>query len=150
VSRTILWSIWALALAAVAAVAFVPGVVGARAEPWHAGQIAVAQFILAIFALIAGVGSFALREALALREWKSGALDPTTESGRVRMQRMLGALWLLCLFVAGLGALMAWGAGERGYAWPFCAGAAGLLGIHAPRAWLFMRAARSAASPPPG
>ena len=149
-SSTPLWIVWALALAAVGVLAFVPGVVPVRAMPWHAGQIAVAQFVLAIFALTAGVGSFALRESLALRDLRSGALDPATEAGRVRLHRMLWALWTLCLVVAGLGCVLAWGAASRAYAWPFCAGAALLLVIHAPRAWLFTRAARSASSPRPG
>jgi hypothetical protein len=149
-SRSTLWIAWVLALGAVAAVAFLPGLLPHRADPWHAGEIAVAQFVLAIFALTAGVGSFALRESLALRDLRSGALDPTTLEGRVQLHRMLAALWALCLVVAGLGCVLAWGAPSRGPAWPFWIGAAALLAIHAPRAWLFTRAARSASEPPPG
>jgi hypothetical protein len=149
-SRVTLWVLWALALAAIALVAFASGVVPRRAQPWHAGEVAVAQFVLAIFGLLAGVGSFALRESLALRDWRSGALDPTTPAGRVRLHRMLAALWGLCLGVAALGCVLAWGAPSRGPAWPFWIGAAALLAVHAPRDWLFRPAARSAASPPLG
>jgi len=144
-SRTTLWMLWAaifalLALDAIALMRFLP----VRAHPWYDAQTSVALLVLGLLALVAGVGTFALRESLVLRDLRSGALDPSTARGFARIQRTLVALWLLCLLIGLFGDVLAWGAAKPIVAAPFLIGAAVLLMLHAPRRWLFARAAGTA------
>lgn len=139
-SRSALWTLWAVivALLALDAVA-IAGVLPTRADVWYEAEASVAQLVLGLLALVAGVGSFALRETLVLRDLRSGALDPNTESGFRRVRRMLFALWSLSLVIAALGNVLAWGSAKPLAALPFLIGAAVLLAVHAPRGWLFKR-----------
>ena len=144
-SRATLWTLWAaivalLALDAIALAGFLP----VRANPWYDAQTSVALLVLGLLALVAGVGTFALRESLVLRDLRSGTLDPNTGSGFARIQRTLVALWLLCLVIALFGDVLAWGAAKPIVAAPFLIGAAVLLVVHAPRRWLFARGAGAA------
>ena len=141
-SRTTLWILWAaivalLALDAIALTGFLP----VRVHPWYDAQTSVALLVLGLLALVAGVGTFALRESLVLRDLRSGTLDPNTASGFARIQRTLVALWSLCLVIGLLGNVLAWGAAKPIVAAPFLLAAAVLLVVHAPRGWLFARAA---------
>jgi hypothetical protein len=136
-SRRALWLLWAVFLALLALELAIPRLVPARPDPWHAGQTAVAGFVLSILALVAGVGTFALRESLVLRQLRLGSLDPRTRAGSVRVGTMLLALWTLCLLIGLLGGVIAYGAASPRAAWPYVAAAAVLLVLHAPRDWLF-------------
>jgi cation transport ATPase len=138
-SRASLWLVWALCLGLLALeLAFAYRVSG-RVFAWNSGQTAVAGFVLAMIAMALGVWSFALREALALRELRAGRLDLSTPVGFAQLRTMLYVLWLLCLLIGLLGSALAWGSGSPRSAWPYVAGAAVLLALHAPRAHLFER-----------
>ena len=141
-SRTTLWLLWAaivalLALDAIAVARFLP----VRVHPWYDAQTSVALLVLGLLALVAGVGTFALRESLVLRDLRSGTLDPNSASGFARIQRTFVALWSLCLVIGLFGNVLAWGAGTPIVAAPFLLATAVLLVVHAPRGWLFARAA---------
>ena len=139
-SRGTLWTLWAAIVALLALdAAAIWGLLPARADAWYEAQTSVALLVAGLLALVAGIGTFALRETLALRDLRSGALDPNTASGFRRVERMLFALWSLCLVVAGLGNVLAWGAAKPIAAAPFLVAAAALLLVHAPRRWLFAR-----------
>jgi hypothetical protein len=139
-SRSTLWMLWAaiVALLVLDALALAR-VLPTRADVWYEAEASVAQLVLGLLALVAGVGSFALRETLVLRDLRSGALDPNTASGFRRVQRMLVALWSLSLVIAAFGNVLAWGSARPMAAAPFLIGAAVLLVVHAPRGWLFAR-----------
>ena len=140
-SRSALWMLWAVFFAVLAVDAFATArLLPSRASAWYDAEASVVQFVLGLLALVTGVGTFALREALVLRDLRSGALDPTMPSGRARIQRMLVALWSLCLVIAALGNVLAWGAAKPAEAVPFQIAAAALLLWHAPRGWLVAQA----------
>ena len=136
-SRVALWALWAAFLALIGVALALPALMPSRPTPWYQAQSAVAGFVLTLLALLAGVGTFTLRETLALRDVRSGALDPSTPEGFARVRAMLFVLWFLCLVIALLGCLLAWGAASPRLAWPYGAAAAGLLLWHAPRRRLF-------------
>jgi hypothetical protein len=136
-SRRPLWVLWAgfvgLLALQLAFAYLAPG----RLHPWYDAQVSVAGFVLALLALIAGVGTFTLRETLALREIRLGSLDPSTPAGFARVRRMLVVLWTLCLVIGLLGCALAYGAASPRAALPYLIGAAVLLVLHAPRPWIF-------------
>ena len=139
-SRNSLWALWAaffavLALDALLLAAGLP----TRADVWYDAEASVVLLVLGLLALVAGVGTFALRETLVGRDLRSGAIDPSTADGFQRVRRALAALWSLCLVIAGLGNVLAWGVAKPLSAAPFLAGAATLLIVHAPRARFFER-----------
>jgi hypothetical protein len=141
-SRSSLWTLWAalvgvLAIDAIALATRMP----VRPRGWYEAEASVAQLVLGLLSLVFGVATFALRETLVLKDLRSGALDPTTALGFVRIRRTLFALWSLCLVIAGLGNILAWGSAKPIAALPFLLGAAVLLVVHAPRGWLFARPA---------
>ncbi len=144
-SRSTLWILWAalFALLALDAIAL-ERVLPTRADVWYEAEASVVQLVLGILALVAGVATFAIRETLVLRDLRSGALDPNTASGFARVRRALVALWSLCLVIALLGNVLAWGAGTPIAAAPFLIGAAVLLVLHAPRGWLFAQSIEAA------
>jgi hypothetical protein len=142
--RLTLWIVWAALFAALALVLALPLWIAPRPEPWNASQVAVANFVLSILALVGGIGSFAIREALALRDLRSGELDPTTPSGFAQLRRALFVLWTLCLGIGMLGFVPAHGAAQPSLALPYLAGAALLFFLHAPRAGLFERTPQNA------
>jgi hypothetical protein len=139
-SRSTLWMLWAVivALLAIDALALA-SLLPVRADPWYEAEASVAQLVLGLLALVTGVGTFALRETLVLRDLRIGALDPNTADGLMRIRRALVALWSLSLVIAGFGNVLAWGAAKPIAAAPFLIGAAVLLVVHAPREWLFAR-----------
>ena len=135
--RWALWILWAVFAALLALELRIAHVLPPRPHPWYDAQAAVAGFVLALLSVLAAVGTFTLRETLAMREIRRGELDPNTEAGFARVRGMLIALWTLCLVIGGLGGLLAWGAASTRAAWPYFLGAAALLVLHAPRRWLF-------------
>jgi hypothetical protein len=127
-SRVSLWLVWAVLLSSLVVWLALPRLVAPRSQPWSAAETAVAGFVLAIFALVAGVWTFSLRESL-LR----------SPEGRAAAGRRLVALWLLCAAVGLLGAIMIRYTGSLSAGAPYLAGAAALFAIHAPRARLLAR-----------
>ena len=118
--RVRLWVVWALFAAALALLLTIPRFVPARPVPWNAGQAAVAGFVLALLALTAGVSTFAARETLR-------------EESPLSARLMLYTLWARSLLIGGFGAALAYASASPASAWPFIAGGAVLLLIHAPR-----------------
>lgn len=134
-----LWLPWAVAFATVLALLALPAFLAQRAQPWYEAQIAVARFTLAILALVAAVGTFALRESLVLRDVREGRLDPATPAGMARLRMRFLALWALCAAVGALGGVLAYGSGQPARGWPYLIGAAVLLVLHAPWARFLRR-----------
>jgi hypothetical protein len=120
-ARSHLWVIWALFAAALAFLPAIPWLVPSRPQPWNAGQAAVAGFVLALLALTAAVSTFAGRETLRQQPGAAGRF-------------VLLTIWGRCGLVGVFGSLLAYGAASPPAAWPFIAGGALLLLIHAPRA----------------
>ena len=121
--------VWAGFAALLALSLAIPRLLPAREIPWHAGQAAVAGFVLALLAMVAGVSSLALREQVRVFL----ANEPDTSASRSRVRLMVLDLWTRCVVVGALGSILAWGAASPVAAWPFVAGAAALLVFHAPR-----------------
>ena len=130
------WILWGACLGGLAFEVVLPRVLPSRAQPWDAAQTAVAEFILAIFSLVAAVGRFTLRETFALGPVRRGSLDPRTPAGFARIRATLAVLWSLCLLIGLFGSILAYAAANPAQAWPYVAGAAVLLVVHAPRARL--------------
>jgi hypothetical protein len=135
--RWALWILWAVFAALLALQLRMAYVIPPRPHPWYEAQVAVAGFVLALLSVLAAVGTFTLRETLAMRQIRRGELDPNTEAGFARVRGMLVVLWTLCLVIGLLGGALAYGAGSPRAAWPYFLGAAALLVLHAPRRWLF-------------
>lgn len=145
--RPYTWVLWGACLGVLAFELVLPRLLPSRPQPWDAAQTAVAEFILAIFSLVAAVGTFTLRETFAVGPVRRGLLDPSTPAGFARIRATLAVLWLLCLLIGLFGSILAYAAANPAEAWPYVAGAAALLVIHAPRARLF---GSSAATPVAG
>ena len=97
-SRSTLWMLWAVIVALLATDALaLASLLPVRADPWYEAEASVAQLVLGLLALVTGVGTFALRETLVLRDLRIGALDPNTADGLMRIRRALVALWSLSL-----------------------------------------------------
>ena len=135
--RWALWILWAVFAALLALELRIAYVIPPRPHPWYDAQVAVAGFVLALLAVLAAVGTFTLRETLAMREIRRGSLDPNTPDGFARLRGMLVVLWTLCLVIGLLGCGLAYGADSPRAAWPYVFAAAVLLVLHAPRRWLF-------------
>jgi F0F1-type ATP synthase membrane subunit c/vacuolar-type H+-ATPase subunit K len=103
--------------------------------PWYEGQTAVVSFVLALLALVAAVGTFAIRESWVRRPQASGALDVATAEGRSRVRTAFVVSWALCDAVGLFGLLVALGSSDASRATPFLLGAAALFAIHRPSAW---------------
>jgi hypothetical protein len=136
--RWLPWLLWAIFLMLVAVEAWAPHVVPTRQHPWHPAATAVAGFVLALLALAAMVGTFALRETLVMKDLRAGMLDPRSPAGLAQIRSMLLWQWTLCLLIGLFGDLIAYGAATPAAAWPYVAAAAVLLAIHAPRRELFV------------
>jgi len=134
-----LWLPWAVLLVSLAIWLALPQLVAPRPDPWSTAETAVAGFVLAILALVAGIGTFALRESLVQRDPGTVGLDPTTPEGFARMRARLIELWLLCAAIGVLGGIMIRYSGRPAAGWPYLAGAAVLFVLHAPRPRLFQR-----------
>jgi len=139
-SRRSLWVLWAAFAASLGLELAFAYFVPSRLHPWYDAQASVAGFVLALLSLVAGVGTFTLRESLALRDIRLGALDPSAPAGLSRVRSMLLVLWTLCLAIGLLGCALAWGAASPRSATPYVFAAAVLLVLHAPRRWLFASA----------
>jgi hypothetical protein len=139
VSTRSLWLLWGTLFATLLGWLALPSLAAPRAEPWNAAESAVAGFVVAIFALVGGIGTFAARESLVLRGVREGRIDAATEAGLRMLLTRLGAIWLLCAAIGSLGGLMSWGSGRLGLALPYLAGAAALFVLHAPRARFLRR-----------
>jgi len=132
-SRRSLWIVWAALLVSVAIYVLIPQIVPPSTRiPWHAGKTAVAGFVGGIFALALAVGTFAIRETLALRHLRSGAIDPATPEGFARLRTVLVIMWALCDGIALVGLVIALLAGSPGLVVPYAIGAAVLLFLHRP------------------
>lgn len=140
------WAAWAVFVASLGLWLALPGMVPPLREPWNAAEAAVAGFVLAIFALVGAIGSFALREWLVFGDVRSGRGDLRTEAGVARVRVRLVALWALCSAIGGLGAILIHGSGRPAAGLPYLVGAAALLVLHAPTAGFFRRACACAAA----
>lgn len=140
-----LWIIWAAMLGTLALYAIVPTLVPPRATPWYEAQIAVGRFVAGLLALVAGVGTFAIRETLALKQIRMGTIDPTTPAGHARIRVALIATWALCDLVGILGLALAIAAGNPALVAPFAGAAAVLFLIHRPQDRYFERPSPGAA-----
>jgi hypothetical protein len=130
--RLALWIVWAVLLVPTVLSAAIPYAVALPAERWHAGEAAVANFVAALFALAAAVGTFAIRESLAQRHVRSGALDPITPEGFARLRTALLLMWALCAGIAAIGLAIAVLSATPSQAVPYALGAAALLFLHRP------------------
>jgi hypothetical protein len=128
-ARRQVWGVWALFAGLLVLLLEIPWLVPGREIPWNTGQAAVAGFVLALLALVAGVSSFALREQVRVFL----ASEPDTPASRSRARLMALDLWTRCVVIGALGAVLAWGSASPRAAWPFVAGGAALLVFHAPR-----------------
>src|SRR5262245_13248515 len=126
-----LWLSWSAMLAALGASLVAPFVAGPNDPWWPDARTTVLAFALTLLAMVAGVGSLALRETL-VRDVASGAVDPDSPEGAARVGAVLLRAWALCVVVALLGAFVACVSAEPGRAWPYAMGAAALLLFHAP------------------
>jgi hypothetical protein len=137
--RNVLWAVWAAMFASLALYVWLPTVVPPRAIPWRADQTAVATFVVAIFAIAAAVGTFAIRESLALRQMRSGQLDPTTPEGHARIRVALLVMWALCDAIAILGLVLAIASSRPQLVVPYAVAAAVFFVLHHPNARYFER-----------
>jgi hypothetical protein len=126
-----LWLPWAVLFATLAIWIELPRL-APWPEPWNAAETAVAGFVLAILALVAGIGTFALRESLVQRRAGEGGLDPATDDGFTRLRFRLVGLWLLCAAIGVLGGIMIRHSGGLAAGLPYLVGAAALFVVHAP------------------
>jgi len=138
-SQRVLWIVWAALLASIALYVAIPSLVPPRAEPWYAAKTAVAGFVAGIFSLALAVGTFAIRESLARRHLRSGAIDPDTAEGFGRLRTALLLMWALCDAIAVIGLLIAVLAGSPALVLPYAIGAAALLFLHRPQPAFFAR-----------
>ena len=132
-STASLWLLWAAMFATLLLWLVLPRYVPGRADPWYDAQTAVAAFVLVILALVGGVSSFAMREAIVREDASDGQIDLHTGAGIAQLRRRLFALWLVCAAVGSLGGLLGYYSNRADLAWPYVAGAAALFAIHAPR-----------------
>ena len=137
--RRQLWGIWTIFLASLALQLAILHLVPGRQHPWHPAQTAVGGFVAALLSLPAAVSTFALREKL--REVRDATDDPISPTSVARVRGILIAIWARSLLIGFFGCLLAYGAASLTAAWPFVSAAAALLVFHAPRHWLFRRAA---------
>ena len=122
---------WGAMLALAVASVAVPLAAGPEAPLWSHERTLVLTFALTLIAMVAGIGSLALRETL-VRAVAGGSVDLRSAAGAGYAQAMELRAWALCGVVAGLGWLVAWIAAASALAWPYAVGAAALLLFHAP------------------
>jgi hypothetical protein len=134
--KRILWTIWAVLFATLALYFAIPRFLPPRPQTWNAGETAVASLVTALFALAASVGTFAIRESLARRHLRSGAIDLGTEGGRSRLRSAFLGAWALCDGIGVLGLGLALASGDATLVTPYIVGAAALFVLHRPTAWL--------------
>jgi hypothetical protein len=122
---------WGAMLALAAASVAVPLLAGPEAPIWPDARTLVLTFALTLVAMVAGIGSLALRETL-VRAVAGGSVDLRSAAGTAYAQAMQLRAWALCGAVSGLGFLVAWIAARSALAWPYAVGATALLLFHAP------------------
>ena len=127
-----LWLAWAGMSSALVVAMAIPALAGPKVAWWPDARLEVFTYPIALFAMVCGVGSLALRERL-VRAVSSGTLDPHSSEGAGRVRFALVRAWALCVAVAILGSFIAWVAAEPRRAWPYGLGAMALLVFHAPR-----------------
>ena len=138
-SRTgTLWITWVVMAGLLALVSAVPSILAAPADPYGSAGVSVLAFVLTLFAMTAGVGSLAVREAL-VRDVAGGMVDPEGAEGWTRVIRGFVGTWVLCVVVAGLGAILAWASARPALGAPYLLAATALLAFHTPRANAFRR-----------
>lgn len=142
------WAAWAAFVASLGLWLVLPSLAPPVRDPWNAAEVAVAGFVLAIFALVGAIGSFALREWLVLGDVRAGRSDLHSEAGIARVRARLAALWALCSAIGALGAILIHGSGRPAAGLPYLAGAALLLVLHAPTAGFFRRACQAVEAEP--
>jgi len=118
-------------LAALVLAAAFPFLVGPEDPSWPDARIDVFTFAITLLAMVAGVGSLALRETL-VRAVASGTLDPRSPDGADRVRVDLFRAWALCVAVGLLGAFVAYASARPSRVWPYALGAGALLLFHAP------------------
>ena len=126
-----LWLPWSAMLAALVASAALPAFVGPDAPWWPDARIDVFTFAITLLAMVAGVGSLALRETL-VRAVAGGTLDARSADGAARVRSVLLRAWALCVAVGLLGAFVAYASAQPGRVWPYALGAGALLLFHGP------------------
>lgn len=131
--RLLYWLVWAALLASLLVWALAPRLMPPRAHPWGEAATAVAGFVLTLFALVTGVGTFSMRETLVMREAETGAPANHAVDGFWIRTRLV-TLWLLCAMVGVYGGILGRYSAFPATAWPYLIGAAVLFVIHAPRA----------------
>lgn len=131
------WASWAVFFATLCLWFALPRLVAPVPDPWNTAESAVAGFVLAILALCAGIGTFAMRESLLLRDVREGRIDPTTPEGLAIVRTRLVALWALCSTIGMLGAILVHWSGRPGTGAPYLVAAAALLVLHAPNRRFF-------------
>lgn len=136
--RLLYWAVWSLLFASLLVWALAPGLLPPRAHPWHEAETAVAGFVLTLFALVTGVGTFSMRETLVLREAEKGPIA-NDATGGFWIRTRLVTLWCLCALVGVYGGILSRYSALPATAWPYLIGAAVLFVIHAPRASFLRR-----------
>jgi hypothetical protein len=134
-----LWFAWAGLFASLGIWLALPRFEVPYPTPWSQAETAVGGFVLAILAMVAGIGTFALRQSMVLHDIREVRLDPTTPEGYARVRQGLVVLWLLCAGIGVLGAIMIHYSGGLTPGVPYLAGAAALFVLHAPRPRFFQR-----------
>jgi hypothetical protein len=131
------WLWWAALFASLSIWVAMPRFATPLPDPWNAAETAVAGFVLAILALVAGLGTFALRESLVERD--ADATRGASADGGARVQLRLVELWLLCAVIGALGGIMIRHSGRPATGLPYLIGAGALFVIHAPTRRLCQR-----------
>ena len=130
--QPILWILWGSMLASLAVYAALPALLP-EVENAPAPSLVV---VGALLAASVGVGaiSVALRHVLLVRPARSGRLDISRPEGSARWLQISIALWALSESVGIAGLVLFLLYRQPGLLYPFLAGAALLLVVHAPRA----------------
>jgi len=137
-SRGRFWALWTICLLLLGLLLAVPYLTPGSDDPWYPARTAVVGFMLIILSLVAAVSTFAARERL--REVCAATADTPPSAGDPKLRAML-SIWLRCLLIGFFGSTLAYFAASPAAAWPYIAGAAVLLVLHAPRHRLFGHAA---------
>ena len=129
--QPILWVIWGSMLASLAVYAALPSLLPPAEAP-PAPSIPLVGALLG-FSFAVGAASVVLRHVLLVRPARSGKLDITRPEGSARWLQISVLLWALAESV-GIAGLALWFVHrDPGLLYPFLAGAALLMVVHAPR-----------------
>ena len=129
--QPIFWILWGSMLASLGVYAALPALLPAPEEPVALSLPLVGGLLVG--AVVVGPTSVVLRHALLVRPARSGQLDIGSAEGRARWLQVSVALWAMSESV-GIAGLVLWILYRQpGLLYPFLAGAALLLVVHAPR-----------------